>query len=162
MESYRLEYINKFSEQINLLNNIEFDVNALDESIYKYCMTYISLHNINSVYIESTYKTKCNELLKSLNPENEYLMNALMNKEILVIDLPYIKPQILNFKQWDPIVKRLEYIDFKKNNMATTDVYQCRQCKERKCYVYQAQTRAADEPMTTYVTCTICGNKWKF
>jgi transcription elongation factor S-II len=26
----------------------------------------------------------------------------------------------------------------------------------------QMQTRSADEPMTTFVTCVNCGNKWKF
>jgi len=25
----------------------------------------------------------------------------------------------------------------------------------------QAQTRSADEPMTTFVLCYICGNRWK-
>ena len=26
----------------------------------------------------------------------------------------------------------------------------------------QMQTRSADEPMTTFVTCTVCNNRWKF
>lgn len=39
---------------------------------------------------------------------------------------------------------------------------QCGKCKERKVSYTQAQTRSADEPMTTFCTCTICGHKWKF
>lgn len=45
---------------------------------------------------------------------------------------------------------------------AETDAFQCSRCKQRKTRYYQQQTRSADEPMTTFVTCTNCGHKWKF
>jgi hypothetical protein len=30
------------------------------------------------------------------------------------------------------------------------------------CRYYQMQTRSADEPMTTFVSCLNCNNRWKF
>ena len=42
---------------------------------------------------------------------------------------------------------------------AETDAFECGKCKQRKCRYYQKQTRSADEPMTTFVTCTNCNNK---
>ncbi|KAG2427388.1 hypothetical protein HYH02_014608 [Chlamydomonas schloesseri] len=45
---------------------------------------------------------------------------------------------------------------------ATTDMFQCGRCKQRKTTYYQLQTRSADEPMTTFVTCMNCGQRWKF
>lgn len=45
---------------------------------------------------------------------------------------------------------------------AETDAFQCGRCKQRKTRYYQMQTRSADEPMTTFVTCTNCNHKWKF
>lgn len=45
---------------------------------------------------------------------------------------------------------------------ASTDQFLCGKCKNRKTTYYQLQTRSADEPMTTFVTCTVCGNRWKF
>ena len=30
------------------------------------------------------------------------------------------------------------------------------------CSHYQLQTRSADEPMTTFVSCQECGHRWKF
>ncbi|WWC72884.1 transcription elongation factor S-II [Kwoniella pini CBS 10737] len=45
---------------------------------------------------------------------------------------------------------------------AETDAFKCGRCQQRKCTYYQMQTRSADEPMTTFVTCTNCGNRWKF
>jgi len=46
-------------------------------------------------------------------------------------------------------------------SQAMTDEYKCGRCKQRKCKYSQAQTRSADEPMTTFVTCLVCGNRWK-
>jgi transcription elongation factor S-II len=40
--------------------------------------------------------------------------------------------------------------------------FQCGKCKERKVAYSQAQTRSADEPMTTFCECMNCGNRWKF
>ncbi|XP_050385092.1 transcription elongation factor TFIIS [Argentina anserina] len=45
---------------------------------------------------------------------------------------------------------------------ATTDQFKCGRCGKRKTTYYQMQTRSADEPMTTYVTCVNCDNRWKF
>ena len=39
--------------------------------------------------------------------------------------------------------------------------FKCGKCKGTKTTYYQMQTRSADEPMTTYVTCKSCGNRWK-
>lgn len=49
-----------------------------------------------------------------------------------------------------------------EEQQAETDAFQCGRCKQRKCRYRQQQTRSADEPMTTFVTCTNCGNRWKF
>lgn len=43
-----------------------------------------------------------------------------------------------------------------------TDLLKCGKCKKRNCTYNQVQTRSADEPMTTFVMCNECGNRWKF
>mgnify|MGYP001298437732 FL=1 len=40
--------------------------------------------------------------------------------------------------------------------------FKCKKCKSKKTTYTQAQTRSADEPMTTFVTCLNCNNVWKF
>ena len=45
---------------------------------------------------------------------------------------------------------------------ARTTEFQCGKCKKRDVSYTQAQTRSADEPMTTFCACNICGNRWKF
>ena len=59
-----------------------------------------------------------------------------------------------------------------KENMRTAMVAQeeksvssqlkCGKCGMRKVSYTQAQTRSADEPMTTFCECMNCGNRWKF
>ncbi|XP_069506941.1 transcription elongation factor A protein 2 isoform X2 [Ambystoma mexicanum] len=43
-----------------------------------------------------------------------------------------------------------------------TDLFVCGNCKKKNCTYTQVQTRSADEPMTTFVLCNECGNRWKF
>ncbi|KAF7661894.1 hypothetical protein LDENG_00250640 [Lucifuga dentata] len=43
-----------------------------------------------------------------------------------------------------------------------TDLFTCGKCKGKSCTYTQVQTRSADEPMTTFVFCNQCGNRWKF
>uniref|UniRef100_A0A3Q3J1P3 Transcription elongation factor A (SII), 3 n=1 Tax=Monopterus albus TaxID=43700 RepID=A0A3Q3J1P3_MONAL len=48
-----------------------------------------------------------------------------------------------------------------KTGGTTTDLLQCGKCKKKNCTYNQVQTRSADEPMTTFVLCNECGNRWK-
>jgi len=52
-----------------------------------------------------------------------------------------------------------------KNKLKDADYegqFKCRKCGSKRTDYYQLQTRSADEPMTTYVTCMDCQNRWKF
>lgn len=40
-------------------------------------------------------------------------------------------------------------------------LFQCYKCKSRKTTYYSLQIRSSDEPMTNFITCTNCGNRWK-
>ncbi|MFH4977194.1 hypothetical protein AB6A40_003903 [Gnathostoma spinigerum] len=43
-----------------------------------------------------------------------------------------------------------------------SDMFKCGKCGKKNCTYTQVQTRSADEPMTTFVFCRECGNRWKF
>ncbi|CAO2580987.1 Transcription elongation factor A protein 1 [Lemmus lemmus] len=49
-----------------------------------------------------------------------------------------------------------------KTGGTQTDLFTCGKCKKKNCTYTQVQTRSADEPMTTFVLCNECGNRWKF
>ena len=142
--------------------NLDISAEELELAIFEYSCEYLKHKESNPCYLDQIYNTKYNELCRSLTPENTYILNGLSDGSIDVYDLPYLRLHVLNKRKWEPILKRLEHIEFKKNNMATTDIYQCRKCKKRKCTIRQMQTRSADEPMTTFVKCIECGTEWRF
>ncbi|XP_076439867.1 transcription elongation factor S-II-like [Babylonia areolata] len=49
-----------------------------------------------------------------------------------------------------------------KTGGTTTDLFKCGKCGKNNCSYNQLQTRSSDEPMTTFVFCNECGNRWKF
>ena len=48
-----------------------------------------------------------------------------------------------------------------KNQGTETELFKCGKCGKRRTTYTQLQTRSADEPMTTFVLCLDCGNRWK-
>jgi len=51
---------------------------------------------------------------------------------------------------------------YSRKTTANIQMY-CSGCKKKtNCDYHQRQTRSADEPMTTFVTCLECDKRWKF
>lgn len=50
----------------------------------------------------------------------------------------------------------------KHGEQRITGMFTCGKCKGVKTTYFQMQTRSSDEPMTTFVTCLTCNNRWKF
>ena len=133
----------------------------LEEHIHNYCVKYMNLKDIDSATLPHIYNTKLHDLLFNLNLQHSpRLLLNVIEGDIKLEHLPYIPSVELNPELWDPIIKKREYIEYKKNNMATTDAYTCRRCGESKCTSLQLQTRAADEPMTIFARCVNCGNSF--
>ena len=97
--------------------------------------------------------------LKNTNVIKKIKKNKKFVKELSLMTHKEICPE--NWKELiDAKIKRdknLTSIDLS----AATDEFKCYKCKKKKCTYYQMQTRSADEPMTTFVTCLVCGNRWK-
>jgi DNA-directed RNA polymerase subunit M/transcription elongation factor TFIIS len=68
-------------------------------------------------------------------------------------------------ERWGEILKQVAERDkalHSKKKTANTQMF-CSGCKKKtNCDYYQMQTRSADEPMTTFVTCLECDKRWKF
>ena len=89
------------------------------------------------------------------------MISKIKNGRIDPYSLVKLTREELNPTLWNIIQsKNLERIVVKQ--LATDDgMFKCGKCKSMKTVYYQLQTRSADEPMTTFVTCTNCEARWK-
>lgn len=66
-------------------------------------------------------------------------------------------------KQREEITKQaIKDHQLAKTTGTSSGEFKCGKCGKRNTTYNQMQTRSADEPMTTFVYCMECGNRWKF
>mgnify|MGYP001241403836 CR=1 FL=1 len=98
------------------------------------------------------------------NLKNKIIVEKLKANTIKPHEMSFLTHAELLPEKWQQQIEdkklRLENKFFPKIE-ASTDNFTCGKCKSKACTYYQLQTRSADEPMTTFVTCTLCGNRWK-
>jgi len=151
--------INKIIDNIDIAIKIEL-------SIFEYSLIYCLNKGYDQNYLKPIYDDKVYNILANLD-EKHTINNKTFKKEILngKINPNYVafmSPSQLHPLKWQYWVKKKEYKEWRQNSIAYSDAYKCFKCGESKCKISQAQTRSADEPMTTFVTCLVCHNTFKF
>ena len=79
-----------------------------------------------------------------------------MNPDELWYDGPYAK----RIEEKIHLDMRKQYVE-KEAKENLVGLFKCGRCKSKKTTYYQLQTRSADEPMTTFVSCLNCEKNWK-
>jgi len=121
-----------------------------------------------NVFFKDIYKRKYHSILFNLSKPETHLVERIKNGEIKTNTIAQLLPQEL-FPS-GPVavtieeqkVKELKKQLIQEKAETFTGMFTCGRCKSKKTTYYQLQTRSADEPMTTYVTCFNCNKKWKF
>lgn len=160
--------LNRAENQIKL-NEILFDIDIslkIELSIFEFSLIYCLNNNLNNNFIKAVYEDKLNSIIANLtdikNINNKTLKKDLLSNKINPTYVAFMSPAQLHPQKWLYWVKKKEYKEIRENSIVYSDAYKCFKCGERKTKVTQAQTRSADEPMTTFVTCLICYNTFKF
>ena len=160
MNELRSNSIKEFSKIIDDKDKVKMIENSINIFTDKYC----SINNMNS-YKNNIYIDKFNFIIQNINNEikNNYLLDQILNNNDFDLNnIAFLSANEIFPDNWKKIIDRINLIEEKKKNIATTDIYTCRKCKQSRCTVHQKQTRSADEPMTTFVNCMVCGYAWKF
>lgn len=167
----RDKVIENFTE---LLDDADLST-TLEESILHVVCDQAIKENIdvdwNNRVFWNMYRSRCISFYENLKGSAGYVMNnenwlsKLKNGEITPRALAEMNAVDLCPARWKESIERIIELEkklYSKNESAAIFMW-CSACKKKtKCDYYQMQTRSADEPMTTFVTCLECDRKWKF
>ena len=165
----KIEHPEKFranvSKKLNEFLSEEKDSINMEKAIYNYTLKEATSKKIikkwdNPTFIQ-IYINHLRSIYFNLKPA---LLEKIKNGEILAQQVPFMTHQELQPEKWAKLIEskiKRDKSKFENHVEASTDTFTCRKCKSNKCSYYQLQTRSADEPMTIYVTCLSCDNRWK-
>ena len=122
----------------------------------------------NAGSVNDPYKQKMRSLFQNLKNKS----NPALRKDVFSGKITPKNFVVMSHDEMKSESRRAEDEKLEKQNMNQAMVaqveksisteFQCGKCKQRMVAYSQAQTRSADEPMTTFCECMNCGNRWKF
>ena len=119
-------------------------------------------------FFKRIYIAKVISVYSNLEPEsyinNKRLIQRLKSGEFkghLIADMDPLQVFPENWKEIYDEKEKRDKLLYEVNKDMATNAFTCGRCKKQECTYYQLQTRSADEPMTTFVTCLNCGKRWK-
>ena len=108
------------------------------------------------------YRGRCIQFYENMKKNN--WIQKLNDGEITCEAFSEMNAVDLDPRCWkEHIEKQIEKDKHLYKNSNASIFFFCSSCKKKtRCDYYQMQTRSADEPMTTFVTCLECDRRWKF
>ena len=157
---------NNIRDKLNYIINDKNISENLEKGIYNFSIEFSKEKNIIKKWSNNVFVTIYLQKLKIIlyNLKNETILNNLKKKKIKAHELAFMTHQTLRPDIWNSMIEEKKIKDenkFSPKLEASTDDFTCHKCKSKKCSYYQLQTRSADEPMTTFVTCLNCNARWK-
>ena len=139
----------------------------LERGLYNFALRVAAERNVvkkwDNPYFVLIYVDKMRTVLSNL-ARNETLKQDVKTRKRKAHEVVFMNHQEYMPNRWNALIEAKKIRDENKYTPvidANTDNFTCGKCKSNRCSYYQLQTRSADEPMTTFVTCIECGNRWK-
>ena len=138
----------------------------IEKGIFNWAIQNATKNNIVKKWSNPFFITLYIDRLRSIyiNLKKPEVSGAVISGKIKAPELAFMTHQEICPDKWKQLIEDKKVRDKQKyepNIEASTDNFTCNKCKSKKCTYYQLQTRSADEPMTTFVTCLECGKRWK-
>jgi len=138
----------------------------IEKGIFNWTIQHASKNNIVKKWSNTFFVTLYIDRLRSvyINLKKPDVACAVLSANIKSQEIAFMTHQEICPDKWKKLIDDKKIRDKQKyepNIEASTDNFTCNKCKSKKCTYYQLQTRSADEPMTTFVTCLECGKRWK-
>ena len=144
----------------------------IEKSIYNHTIQVAKERNMkrswNNSIFNNLYDSKIRSIYTNLKSDsyvnNKEFLKKIKSKEISVdkigsLSVYDIYPE--NWKELMDVKLKRDKIKYELKPEAMTTLFKCRKCNSRETSYYEVQTRSADEPMTQFITCLNCNNRWK-
>lgn len=143
----------------------------MEVGIYNWCIQHADKFKITKNWkcqrFVLLYKDKARSMLANID-KNSYIKNVrlidrLKEHEFLPHELSFMGPERTFPERWKEVVddRMKKDVTFDEKPEAMTNQFKCGKCKKRDCIYRELQVRSADEPMTLFITCLNCGNRWR-
>ncbi len=165
--SYRRQtFIKRFSEYLKLEETDPIVLNA-EKGIFNHVIK-ISKENDEELkwsnkFFTENYSKNARKILANVSytPNSKELIKKILNNQLESYILVKLSHYEMYPEMWNKYhIRSMEKATIKQEEVSD-GMFRCNKCKSMKTTYYQMQTRSADEPMTTFVTCMNCNTKWK-
>lgn len=160
-ELFRANIRKKFNDILK----IEKNSNNLEKGIFNYTLKEAEQRKVikkwDNKYFVQIYLDRVRSIVINLN---QTVIEQINDGSVKPHVVAFMTHQELSPEKWKGLIEAKTKRDknkFETKISAATDTFTCRKCKGNQCTYYQMQTRSADEPMSCYVNCILCGNRWK-
>lgn len=144
-----------------LLNNMNIAI-SIESSIFEFALIHATLNNIDKHLVCAIYNDKFQDIYMNLDEtsriNNKTLIQCILQGTINAKFTAFLSPDQIHPENWVPVLNKIKFREVTESNIATTDLYKCHKCGERKCKVTELQLRSADEPTSRFITCLVCYN----
>lgn len=160
----------KTNKTIKILKNekqlLDIFINV-EKSIFNYAICEATnkktVKKWDNTFFVQIYEDRFRSIYRNLKNNFNFVMK-IVNEEIKWDKLSSMTHIEMSPEQWNELIDlkiKKDMNKFNTNEQSSTDMYQCRKCKSRRCQYYELQVRSADEGTSVFITCLECGKHWR-
>lgn len=147
---------------VRILNSSGLPGEELERNIYNRCIARCRCSSVacswSNIAFSECYTSTAMSVIR-----NSSRILAIADAGVPVSEAASKPPHEVAPDVWSLVIAAKKERDamYSVRQRANTNMYSCKSCRSKECHYFSLQTRSGDEPMTVFVCCLNCGNRWR-